>query len=486
MSSLLTAHALGTSSSDQLPTLSTLVSAAPTLQTPVAAVQNTTGTGSAKTNSTQTPAVFAHVIVGNTYNYTVNTWSTDIALAASKGIDAFALNVGGDSWEPAQVANAYAAAGQYNANRTAPAGSTSNSTNSTSSAAPFKLFLSFDMSSIPCSSASDAQRLQTYIKMYANNTSQMTYNGRTLVSTFAGEACTFGTNGGLNQAWTNALKPGDASLPSVWFVPSFFVDPKTFQNLTVIDGAFNWNSAWPMGNYNITFAPDLSYINNLNNRTYMASVSPWFFTHYGKDTYNKNFIYRADDWLFAQRWELLVQNRTLVPLAEVLTWNDYGESHYLGPVDGVQPMSQAWVNGFDHQPWLDLMQYYITAYKMGTYPTITKDRVFMWGRLYPANATAPSDAVGKPDNWQWTQDYLWAVTLLTAPANVTLSCGTSSQTTQVPAGLSKLKLKLSANCAAKATVMRNKATALSLSPKGFNFNTHPQSYNFNAFVAVSP
>ena len=29
--------------------------------------------------------------------------------------------------------------------------------------------------------------------------------------------------------------------------------------------------------------------------------------------------------------------------------DDYGESHYIGPVEGAQPMSEAWVNGFNHQ-----------------------------------------------------------------------------------------------------------------------------------------
>ncbi|EIW56052.1 glycoside hydrolase family 71 protein [Trametes versicolor FP-101664 SS1] len=414
----------------------------------------------------------------------MSTWANDIALAASKGIDAFALNVGSDSWEPGQIANAYAAAGQYNAKINTTV--STNSTNTTASiSSPFKLFLSFDMSSLPCSAAGDVQPLQTYIKTYANNTSQMTYNGRMLVSTFAGESCTFNSSS-LNGAWVNALKPANSSLPAVWFVPSFFVDPQTFKNLTVIDGMFHWNSAWPMGNNNITFAPDASYIANLGNRTYMAAASPWFFAHYGVNTYNKNFIYRGDDWLFAQRWEMLVQNRTSVALAEVLTWNDFGESHYLGPIEGIQPMSQGWVNGYDHTGWFDLMKYYIAAYKTGTYPAIAKDRVFLWGRLAPANATAPADSVGKPTNWQWTQDYLWAVALLTAPANVTLSCGSTSQTTLVPAGLAKLKLKLSANCAVKAVVARSGKTALSFAPAGFTFNTHPSSYNFNAFVAASP
>ncbi|OBZ77252.1 Cell cycle checkpoint protein RAD17 [Grifola frondosa] len=263
----------------------------------------------------------------------------------------------------------------------------------------------------------------------------------------------------------------------LYIFPSFFVDPATFGNLPVMDGAFNvislpcdsktpWNSGWPTGNYNITFNSDASYISNLGNRSYMAAVSPWFFTHYSPQSYNKNFIYRGDDWLFAQRWELLVQNRSVVPFAQVATWNDFGESHYVGPIEGIQPNSQAWVNGFDHQGWLDLMQYYIAAYKTGSYPAIPKDRVFLWARLYSMNATAPT-ASG-------------SLATGNGPPNVTISCGSTSKNSVVPAGLSKLKLLLSRDCAVKATVVRGAVTMVKFSPSGFTFRTRPPSYNFNA------
>lgn len=123
-----------------------------------------------------------------------------------------------------------------------------------------------------------------------------------------------------------------------------------------------------MGDYDANFTTDLTYIDNLSRKSYMGAVSPWFFTvsncfkthgvrasthvalqHYGPDTYNKNWIYRSDDWLFAERWEMLIANRNRVNFAEVVTWNDYGESHYVGPIEGIQPMSQSWVDGFDHQ-----------------------------------------------------------------------------------------------------------------------------------------
>lgn len=57
-----------------------------------------------KRNETQV----AHHMVGNTYPYTQEDWRDDISLAHTSGsIDAFALNVGRDDWQPARVADAY-------------------------------------------------------------------------------------------------------------------------------------------------------------------------------------------------------------------------------------------------------------------------------------------------------------------------------------------------------------------------------------------
>ena len=50
--------------------------------------------------------VIAHHLVGNTYPYDVSAWVRDIALAQASGIDAFALNVGSDSWQHARVNDA--------------------------------------------------------------------------------------------------------------------------------------------------------------------------------------------------------------------------------------------------------------------------------------------------------------------------------------------------------------------------------------------
>jgi glucan endo-1,3-alpha-glucosidase len=193
----------------------------------------------------------------------------------------------------------------------------------------------------------------------------------------------------------------------------------------------------------------------------MAPVSPWFFTvspvvvlrgadaerksitqHYGPNSYNKNFIYRSDDWLLMERWELLIQNRDAVNIAQIITWNDYGESHYVGRIAGALPNSQAWTIGFDHQGtsikphfecicltkgsslgWLELLPYYITAYKTGSYPDVARDRIILWARLYPAAANAPDD-VGRPAGWENVSPMLFVAFLHSdSPSRPRITCG---------------------------------------------------------------
>jgi hypothetical protein len=60
------------------------------------------------------------------------------------------------------------------------------------------------------------------------------------------------------------------------------------------------------------------------------------------------WIYLSDDHLYATRWESLIDIRDKVDIVQVISWNDFGESHYIGPIEGDQPMSQAWVDGNDH------------------------------------------------------------------------------------------------------------------------------------------
>jgi len=154
--------------------------------------------------------------------------------------------------------------------------------------------------------------------------------------------------------------------------------------------------------------------------------------------------------------------------------------------------------------WLDLMKYYIDAFKTGVYGAVDLDRIFLWARLYPANADAP-DSIGKPANWQWvspfwlsfmgpfindmldqTEDYLWAAVFLKSSADVTMSCGLTSYTVSLEPGLWKMKLLMTADCDVVVEICRYGIGVLTFKPNGFSFGKNPRNYNFNAFVAASP
>ncbi|KAF9242611.1 glycoside hydrolase family 71 protein [Melanogaster broomeanus] len=431
-------------------------------------------------------------MVGNSYPYTLANWKSDVLLAYQSGIDGFALNVGRDSWQPQQVANAYEAAKQ--------------------SGTGFKLFLS-----LPCGNANDAATLRNYITTYASHPNQFVYNGRVFASTFSGETCKFG-QGSVQSGWSSQFLGQLSGTDAVHFVPSFFVDPSSFQSYNgVINGMFNWNSGWPT-QVTTSFAASLTnlvgglfpgaasvlnplaslvgvtstdqqYINALHSmnpeQTYMAAVSPWFFTHYGPQSYNKNWIYLSDDHLYSRRWEDVIGIRDQVDVVQLISWNDYGESHYIGPIEGAQPQSEAWVDGFDHTGWLNMTSYYATAFKTGSYPAITTDKIIMWSRPHPALATAP-DPVCQPTNFQITQDKIWVIVMAASPGNVTLSTSsTQSQTFNVGTGLTKLSLPIQAGGFMKATLQRNGQTVINLQPTNFVFSPNPSSYNFNAFVIAS-
>ncbi|KAF9031405.1 hypothetical protein BDZ89DRAFT_1158945 [Hymenopellis radicata] len=397
-------------------------------------------------------AVVSHYMVGNAYPYRVEDWMQDIKLASSKQINGFALNLGPDDWQFARITDAFTAADKFNRK----------------SHQPFKLFFSFDMTVVPCSNAEDASLLRKYINVFSGRDSYMNYHDRPLVSTYAGQQCKFGQDS-LNDAWMHALMNGDTR--QVTFVPFFDMDPIGFGELSAIDGIFNWNSGWPRNDKDLDFSSDQLYINNLDGRMYMAAVSPWFSTHYGPNSYNKNWIYRPDDWLFAERFEMLAGHRDHVDIVQIISWNDFGESHYVGPIEGAQPMSESWTTGFPHTGFLDMIEYYAPAFTTGrdVSKSINADRVFVWGRLSPAGATT-DDPVPKPDGAENTEDAVW---------------GIYNSSSRRRSNKMKLDLRDASDCALRVVINKSGQNTMDWSPEGYVWNTHPNTYNFNCFVAVS-
>ena len=216
---------------------------------------------------------------------------------------------------------------------------------------------SIDFTVNSCSSTGDATFLTGLIAQYAKSSAQATYSGKPLVSTFSGDGCTFGQSS-ATSGWAYLRTLLKQKGTDMYLVPAIFVDPATFSSMPWLDGEFNWNSGWPMRGAPLDTSSDKLYMGDLGNRTYLPAISPFFFTYYGPNSYNKDWIYRSDDWLYARRWEQVALMRNVVDFAEIISWNgeettgersadppDYGESHYIGPIRDVQPQ---WTIGMPH------------------------------------------------------------------------------------------------------------------------------------------
>ena len=99
----------------------------------------------------------------------------------------------------------------------------------------------------------------------------------------------------------------------------------------------------------------------------------------------------SDDNLYATRWEQILAMKP--QMVQIISWNDFGEryvssylgssltktkriasvgtdastrssfSHYIGPIEGSQPGSEAWTDGMCHDGWLELTKWFVGRYK---------------------------------------------------------------------------------------------------------------------------
>ncbi|KAF7715037.1 Glucan endo-1,3-alpha-glucosidase [Penicillium ucsense] len=306
----------------------------------------------------QAAAVFAHFMLTNTANYTSTDWQDDMKLAQDAHIDAFALNMAYD--DPTNIKAlpaAFAAADSVG----------------------FKLFFSFDYAGNGDWPKNDVINL---IKQYSTHSSYFFYKGKAFVSTFEGP--------GRANDW-NLIKAST----NCFFVPSWSsIGAKPAVETDVVDGLFSW-AAWPWGNQDMSTYIDASYIQYLAGLPYMMPVSPWFYTNL--PGYKKNWLWRGDH-IWHDRWQevLYVQPE----FVEIITWNDYGESHYIGPLRdrameafeiGKAPFNYA--TDMPHDGWRETLPYWIDMYKNG-FAEVTEEKIIAWYRTTPAAACGSGGTSG--------------------------------------------------------------------------------------------
>ncbi|KAJ3878391.1 glycoside hydrolase [Lentinula edodes] len=381
------------------------------------------------------------------YEYTRDSWATDLNQIRAKDIDAVALNVGRDSWQRSRIEDAYSVA----------------------AAVGMSVFISFDYTSFDCS----VDNTIKWVDSFKGLPAQFKVNGRPMISSYSGEC--LGPDG-----WqTIRAKTGGFLMPFI-----YGNDDQQFKkgsSYGFLDSWYCWGCAWPQGNYDKTTGDDHYYMDIFENR-YATTVSSWLYTHYNY----KNFYLRGDEWLLITRWEQLISMRDQLTFVEMVTWNDYGESDYFGPgpsSSDLQPDGTTWADGFPHNGFFDLSAYYIAAFKTGTYPKITKDTIYFWLRPHPAGINANKDPLPKPKGWDWTSDTLWAAVFCSSICNVTLQVGAYSQDFKnLPDGVNKISIPLKALGFVTVKMSKNGQQVINHTPSDFQYRESIDHYNYNAYV----
>ncbi|KAJ9099281.1 hypothetical protein QFC21_004162 [Naganishia friedmannii] len=364
--------------------------------------------------------VFAHFMVGVVSTYTYTDWKYDITLAKSYGIDGFALNIGKDPYTDAQLDLAYQAAKDTG----------------------FKVFISFDFNWFK---VAETQPVIDLVNKYVSRPAQFLLlgTGAAYVSSFAGDGFT----------WAEVRRVTGKDL---YVVANWQPTPENAAN-DGVQGLFSWY-AWPSKdnkpiNQTMNLEHDINYLQVLDShveKTYMAPVSPWFFTHFGKEvSYAKNWIFLSET-LWHDRWEQVLALQKDLQYIELVTWNDYGESHYLGPFDTphTDDGSSKWAEDMPHGAMLEFAKPYIRAFKTGSpTPIIDRDMLVYWHRptLKNVECDATDNCGAKPTGWEMLSDEIFVAAFALAPGKVQVTSGSNAVFEQdVPAGVTMIKVPMGA------------------------------------------
>ncbi|KAE8155266.1 glycoside hydrolase [Aspergillus avenaceus] len=308
----------------------------------------------------QAKAVFAHFMLWNSNNFTKEDWRLDITEAKIAHIDGFALNTGFSLENQHLLDDAFAIADELD----------------------FKLFLSLDYSG---DGHWPTDQVMKYLKEYTKKPAYYkTSDNKPLVSTFEGAQAA--------GDWQKIKDKIDCA-----FIPEWSnLRPARSIAYEQVDGLMSW-TAWPNGTEDMDTSVDKEYMDALDGKPYIMPVSPWFYTNL--ERFHKNWVWQGDD-LWYTRWQQVLE---LSPeYVEILTWNDYGESHYIGPIHGddldVFNYGQApfnYAENMPHDGWRKLLPYVIDLYKNGGKDAkIEEEGLISWYRVNPAHACASGKTTG--------------------------------------------------------------------------------------------
>lgn len=417
-----------------------------------------------------------------------------MARAKAAGIDAFALNCGTDSYTGPQLDLAYEAASMVD---------------------DFQVFISFDGWNI-----NDTSRIAEYINKYAQLDAQLLVDDKPFVSSYNLNGMDTDALRDATNEW--AIKNGTSGL-EIYLAPNFYPPElpwisntgNTWVNTTDgIDAALNWY-AWPnngnnkaptaSANYSVEYGDDV-YLDWLDGKDYLAPVSAWFFTHYGPEvSYSKNFIFPGDTLLFDRLSHML----ELAPrFFELVTWNDYGESHYMAPLNSSHgdDGNSKWTIGMPHEGWLDLAKPFIAAYKAGASidqmtDYIEEEQIVYWYRPNmistdcdltdtTAGRTADNSSgnyfEGRPNGYETVSDDVFVATLLKEDGTIIVTSGNNNETLSASAGAQIFKVPMGLGSQSFSLIRDGAVVFNATSQRDITNKCQCGNYNFNAYVGTVP
>ena len=182
---------------------------------------------------------------------------------------------------------------------------------------------------------------------------------------------------------------------------------------------------------------------------------------------------------------------------QILTWNDFGESHYIGPLHAKSfpAGSEKYVTDMAHDGWREVLPYYINAYKHGnsTALPVTAEKIIYSHRPNPAGSGSAGGTTGNA-GWQASTyppadvslDAINLDVIVSAPSDVTVQIGNNAPT-QLRAtlvGPNHFLVYFNGQTGPVTyTVSRNGATVLSV--VGAAITPAPGTVNWNAIVGTS-
>ena len=352
------------------------------------------------------PLVFAHyMLITRPPN---GDYTNDITLAKAAGIDAFALNYGGVdvNWtvQAGYLADFYQAAAANN----------------------FKVFLSVD-----CTSVTDPNMVVSLVNQYATHPAQFSFNGAIMLSSFQG----------ADPDWNWQTDVLDHIPHPVFFLPgSCSDDASTLMNQSFGNGIFPW--IHPTKTAAEEFDTDQAFAtarSNSQGKYWMAAISPFFFKRFDAD---ENWSNAQDDSIWVDRWVNLLGLKP--DFIEIVTWNDWGESTYVGPADTTMSVPTAYWDTLNHNAFLKMATVFIKAYKAGdTVITVdpSEEDVFLFYRLQPAGVLGTTDTLPLPLDDNYLKNDVFVVPFLSGTgAQVTLISGGVTTQFSAVVGVSKVQV----------------------------------------------